>query len=296
MKRIFKGLLQKAYAAAPIQTYPYAPQSSSRELQILLSLKYREFATSGQALDFDEIGFNVYSSTNEDGILLYIFSLIGMGCRRCVDIGAGQIKGSNVANLVVNHGFSALLLEGNPNKLAIAQRYYRHNPETMFNKPKLVQTFVTAENINTILCEHRFAGEIDLLSLDIDGVDYWIWKAISVNQPRVVLVEYQDILGPERALTVPYDAHFDVSAYPVNRTHYNYAGASLLAFTKLAHEKGYRLVGCSKGGYNAFFVRNDLGNSCLPEVTVESCFHYEWNQLGMTQRYPLVKDMKWQEV
>ena len=146
------------------------------------------------------------------------------------------------------------------------------------------------------MVENKFVGEVDLLCIDIDGVDYWIWKAIEVIQPRLVVVEYQDTLGPDRSWTVSYEEDFNVHDYAINKQHYNYCGASLRAFVRLGKQKGYQLVGCNKGGCNAFFVKIGLADKCLPEVTIESCFKYEWNQLGMEKRFPLVKDMEWVEV
>ena len=271
-----------------------------RPLQLLLGLQYRTLTqqtpSDGARLSFDDVGFDVYSSTGEDGILLYIFALLGWSNRRAVDIGAAGIEGSNLANLLLHHHADALLIDGDAEALQRATDFYRDQLETTLFPPQTLAARITAENVNTLIAEAGFKGPIDLLCLDIDGVDYWIWKALDVVTPRVVVVEYQDILGPERSWTVPYDPNFCVSDHEVNRERYNYCGASLNAFTKLAHSKGYRLVGCARGGWNAFFVRNGDGDGMLPEVTVESCFRYRWNQRGAQERFPLVANMKWQEV
>lgn len=293
MKQRTKKLIKKISSVFLKPFFDEYLMTLSHQDQILLSLKYKE---STQCLDFDQVGFNVYSSTYEDGILLYIFSLVGMTNRRCVDIGAGPISGSNVANLIVNHGFTGLLMDGNPESMEVAKQYYLDHPETRLFPPKTVTTIITAENVNTVLRENGLTGEIDLLCLDIDGVDYWVWKSIDVVHPRIVLVEYQDILGPDRSWTVPYRPDFNLHDYPVNKQANNYCGASLRAFVGLAKCKGYRLVGSSRCGWNAFFVRNGIDNMYLPEVSVESCFKHEWNIYGMEKRFPLVKDMEWQEV
>ena len=269
----------------------------SRQVQILLSLKYREIAATGKLYpDFEQVGFNVYSKTGEDGILLYILSLIGMTDKRCVDIGCGAVKGSNVANLIINHGFSGLLIDGNRDNIERSVKYFAGHKETRNTPPNLLTFMITAENVNSLLEQNGFSGEIDLLSIDIDGIDYWIWKAIDGIRPRVVLAEYQDILGPDRAWTVPYKPDFNVRDYPENKQHNNYCGASLQALVKLGKQKGYRLVGCNKGGWNAFFVKIGIAEKHLPEVTVESCFRYQWNEFGMENRFPLVKDMNWEQV
>lgn len=244
----------------------------------------------------DEVAFDVYSPNGEDGILLYLLTEIGVTNRQLVDIGAGSVKGSIAANLIVHHGFSGLLLDGSEKDIRLARQYYASHPATRGHPPTLQATFVTAENVNALIAEHGLTDEIDLLSIDVDGVDYWIWRAVQAVRPRVVVVEYQDILGPDRAWTIPYRPDFDVRDYPVNREHNNYCGASLRAFANLGREKGYHLVGCNNGGWNAFFVRDGLGGDRLPEVSVESCLQSEWNRFGIEHRFPLVKDMEWQEV
>jgi hypothetical protein len=298
MRERLKALLRDTAAPAPDPSYavPGERERLARPLQLLLARAYQAEAADGRPPDFDEVGFNVYSATYEDGILLYIFSVLGMGARRCVDIGAGAIEGSNVANLIVNHGFDALLIDGDAASTERARRFYAAHPDTRVFPPRLLTAMVTAENIDRLLDENGFAGANDLFCIDVDGVDWWLWKAMSLCEPRVVVVEYQDILGPERAWTVPYRPDFDVRSFPVNRERYNYCGASLRAFQKLAREKSYRLVGCNRGGYNAFFVRAGLGEERLPEVSVESCFRYAWNQYGMRERFPLVEHMEWVEV
>lgn len=268
--------------------------SNARQTQILLALKYKDLAKQKERLSFEEIGFDVYSVTHEDGIFLYLFSSIGTTNKKLVDIGAGGINGSSVANLIINHGFTGLLIDGDTKSIEFARHHY--SKLNLSNQPTLKSTMITAENINSLIRESNISGEIDLFCLDIDGVDYWIWKALDVIQPRVVMVEYQDLLGPERACTIPYSPSFSMSNYPVNKENHNYCGASLSAFIKLGKEKGYRLIGCNNGGWNAFFMKNGIGEELFPEVSAESCFKFNWNFYGMEHRFPLVKDMQWVSV
>jgi hypothetical protein len=189
-----------------------------------------------------------------------------------------------------------MLIDGNEETLKSSKEFYYYCSDTRNFPPALVHAWITAENVNTIISEHGFSGEIDLLSIDMDGVDYWIWKAIDCVQPRVVVVEYQDIIGPEKSLTVPYDPNFKRRDFEVNRSAANYCGASLPAFIKVAREKGYRLVGCNKYGYNAFFIRRGIGEQYLPEVPAQSCFRHPIVERGIKERYPRIKDMNWEEV
>jgi hypothetical protein len=130
----------------------------------------------------------------------------------------------------------------------------------------------------------------------MDGVDYWIWETIEVISPRVVVLEYQDIIGPEKSLAVPYADNFDAHKYPTTQGMPNFCGASLSAFVKLAQRKGYRLVGCNRSGYNAFFIKNNLGEKEMPEIPVADCFKHPKVLWGMKHRWPTVKDCPWVEV
>jgi len=133
---------------------------------------------------------------------------------------------------------------------------------------KIVQSWVTAENINETISKNGMEGEIDLLSVDIDGNDYWVWKAIDCISPRVAVIEYNASLGHE-PITVGYDPNFD--RYEKHPSGF-YHGASLAAVDKLAKTKGYVLVGCDSAGVNAFFVRRDVAQDSLPQVSPEEAY------------------------
>ncbi len=265
--------------------------------QLQLKLMYRNLLESGRVLPkLNEVGFKAFSQTDEDGILLYIFSIIGTVNKKSVEVCAGRGIECNTANLIINHGWHGLLVEGDETLVNMGQRFYRTNPHTYIFPPKYVHAWITRENINDVLADNGFKGEIDLMSIDLDGVDYWIWEAIRVTEPRVVVIEYQDILGPERALTVPYSKDFNAYRYPTTLGMPNFCGASLPALTKLARTKGYRLVGCNRYGYNAFFIRNPVGEKEIPEIPIKECFTHEKVLAGMKERFPTVKDFPWSEV
>jgi hypothetical protein len=210
---------------------------------------YQALAKSGAALPgLKEVGFKAFSQTDEDGMLLYIFSIIGVANKTCVEVCAGAGIECNTANLLINHGWHGLLVDGNEANVRHGQLFYQRNPFTYVYPPAFVHSWITRDKINQLLSNNGFEGEIDLLSIDLDGVDYWIWDAIKVIRPRVVIVEYQDILGPDRSLTVPYSDNFNANDYPKINGMLNFCGASLPAFVKLAKKKGYRLVGCNRLG------------------------------------------------
>lgn len=238
-----------------------------------------------------DTGFRVYSQSDEDGLLLYVFSLIGMTNRVCVDIASGLPDGANSTNLIRNWGFTGFLFEANEDKVREAKRFFE-SPDTNIYPPRIKQGMVNAENVNDQLLSSPVSGEIDLFSLDIDGIDYWLWKSLHVIEPRVVICEFTSFWGPDKSVTIPYDPGF-------TRPHKNYWGASLAAFVKLGHSKGYRLVGWSRYGFNAIFVRRGLGEDSLPEVSADQCLSEPLVQRWKEKRFadfPDVKKYPWVEV
>ena len=119
------------------------------------------------------------------------------------------------------------------------------------------------------ICRHGFSGDIGLLSIDIDGNDYWVWKSIDSVRPDIVICEYNSRFGAERAVTIPYEPRFYRT-----EAHYSnlYFGASIQALVHLGKQKGYALVYGNAIGSNLFFVRRELLNGVIQEKSVEKCY------------------------
>jgi hypothetical protein len=212
----------------------------------------------------NDFELKIHSQNGEDGILLFIFSQIGITDRRFVEFGVGDGSICNTANLSLNWGWSGLLMEAEAEDVESARRNYREwlGPEA--DRVQIRQAFITAENINELLRAEGFEGPIDLLSIDIDGNDYWIWNAIDQIEPRVVVIEYNASFGPKESVTIPYDPKFNAYAVHVSGI---FHGASLAALRKLGEAKGYALVGCDSRGVNAFFVRRESLQAGLHELS-----------------------------
>lgn len=210
-------------------------------------------------------GYRVYSQADEDGIIREIFRRIGDGNRTFLEIGAGNGLENNSLFLLIQ-GWRGGWIEGSARKalaarknLAVAVREGRLRVE---------QHFLTVANVDATVARLAPMNEIDLLSIDLDGNDYYILNAIRSISPRVIVAEY----NPK----FPADV-FWVMEY--NETHRwdstDYFGASLKALETLLAPRGYSLVGCNLLGSNAFFVRSDLATDprfCSP-FTAEN--HYE---------------------
>jgi hypothetical protein len=242
--------------------------------------------------------FKVYSQYAEDGILLYLFSLLGTTNKKFVEFGVNDGRECLTANLSINFGWSGLLIEGNPSAYTRAQAFYRSMlPGPASDRVKLINNIVTAENINDLLKANSMTGEIDFLSIDIDGNDYWVWKAIEAINPRVVVIEYNGILGNNRPLTVRYQPDF--KRFEMNTAGYYY-GVSLPAAAKLASAKGYIFVGCeSSGGVNAFFIRKDVAEGKILAVSTQTGFYPQIRRSKdktMAELFEQIKDLPFEEV
>jgi len=212
---------------------------------------------SSQINDYE---FQVFSQWGEDGIIHYLMSEVNIERKIFVEFGVEDYKQANTRFLLVNKNWSGLVIDGskaNVDRIKGDYIYWNYNL-------KAIHSFVTKNNINELLVENGLKGEIGLLSIDIDGNDYWIWDSIHVIEPAIVVIEYNHRFGCEHALTIPYDENFERS-----KSHYSmiYYGASLKALCNLAEEKGYLFVGCSSNGVNAFFVNAKKMPASLMEVS-----------------------------
>ena len=194
--------------------------------------------------------FKVFSQWGDDGIIQFLVSYLDIPTKSFIEFGVEDYSESNTRFLLINNNWKGLVLDGNKNDINYIiedEIYFRHELTAK-------QAFVTAENINQLISESGFQGEIGLLHIDIDGNDYWVWKSIEVVNPVIVIVEYNSVFGDDRAITVPYYPSFNRT-----RAHYSnlFFGASLKALVQLGELKGYCFIGCNSNGNNAYFVRKD---------------------------------------
>ncbi len=288
-------------AIRSIQTHPEIssyqvkatePNLVDRQIQILLAQNFRQAASSDISLpSFSDVEFSSYSQNGEDGILLFIFSIIGCHTKKVVEVCAGDGIECNAANLIVNHGWAGLLFDGDRSAIERGKSFYAKRTNAWrFRRipPVLVHAWITSENVDDLIQQYGMFGDIDLLSLDMDGTDYWIWKAIKCVMPRVVVLEYNNRWSSHQSLTVPYSNNF--VGIGATQEGEGYFGASLPAFVKLGKEKGYRLIGANSPNTNAFFMRNDVGEDTFPEVTADVCLSSDYAVMQHRTKYPLIKN------
>lgn len=212
--------------------------------------------------DISDAEFSVFSQWGEDGIIHYLLRHVSVPNTAFVEFGVENYQEANTRWLVEGHNWSGLVIDGSQQHIDSI----RTDPVYWKYRLEAVCAFVDAENINGLIGRNGVSGDIGLLSVDIDGMDYWVWKAIDVVKPAIVVVEYNSLFGPARSVTVPYDPNF-----VRQKAHYSwsYYGASLAALVGLGKTKGYAFVGSNSAGNNAFFVKSDLLRSPLRELTAQ---------------------------
>lgn len=296
VKRIIRRLRIKVISRA-LANIPDIHDKNERTIQalaaLLLQQKYPSLVDKqAPGFEINKCEFKLYSQNGEDGILLHIFSRVGVTNRYFVEFGIGNGRECNTANLSLNFGWHGLLMDSGKHNVLLATRYYREMLGLKSSNIKIINCFITKENIDKVLLDNGIEGSIDLLSIDIDGNDYWVWKTITAIDPRVVVIEYNASFGFDKALTVKYDANFNIYAKHISGF---YHGASLAALTKLAISRGYILVGCDSNGVNAFFVRKDVAQGILAEVSVQEAYfahHYRQLQgLSTSEQFDRIKHL-----
>jgi hypothetical protein len=218
-----------------------------------------QMKSSGISKDLHEVEFKVFSQFGDDGIIQYLIHHAEIENDVFIEIGVQDYLESNTRFLLVNNNWSGLVIDASPKHIKFIKRdeiYWKHDLTA-------VCTFVDRNNISNLIADfiedRKFSPKIGILSIDIDGNDYWMWDAINNIEPSIVIVEYNSVFGIDHAVSVPYDPKFFRPS-----AHYShlYWGASLKAFYLLARRKGYHFLGCCMNGINAYFVKE----SCLGKL------------------------------
>jgi len=209
--------------------------------------------------------FKVFSQWGEDGVIQYLTNSIEIKNKTFIEFGVEDFSESNCRFLLIKDNWKGFIIDGsaeNMERLKSSDIYWMHH---LIAK----EAFITKDNVDDLLKESGFEEDLGILSVDIDGVDYFVFESIISYRPRILILEFNSVFGPDRKISVPYGADF-------NRTkahHSNlYFGASLGAMTYLAEKKGYALVGTNTAGGNSFFVREDLLNDRVKRQTVAQAY------------------------
>lgn len=241
-----------------------------------------------------EAEFKVFSQFGDDGIIQYLINNIPMSRKMFIEFGVENYTESNTRLLLMNDNWKGLVIDGNKPNIE-----YIKNDEIYWKHDLIaVSHFITKDNINKIISENGFNGEIGILSIDIDGNDYFIWESINSVKPDIVIIEYNSVFGKRSAVTIPYDPGFYRT-----KAHYSnlYWGCSLKALCLLAEKKGYVFIGSNSNGNNAYFILKDkigfLKPCTLEKGYIESKFRESRNLKGELsfisgdRRIDIIKEM-----
>ncbi len=212
-----------------------------------------------------DVEFKVFSQWGDDGIIQYLINNIEISNKTFIEFGVETYHESNTRFLLMNNNWSGLVIDGSKKNISNIKKqdvYWKYGLEVECS-------FITKDNINSIFAKHNYTGNIGILSVDIDGNDYWITEAIDNITADILVMEYNSVFGKERAISVPYNESFTRS-----KGHYSnlYYGVSLKAASHIANKKGYAFVGCNSNGNNAYFVLRTKLNDVIKEVSVDENF------------------------
>jgi hypothetical protein len=263
--------------------------------QLIAKVLNNQIQSLGLLDNIQQAEYKVYSQFGDDGIIQYLVKNTEVKNKIFIEFGVENYLEANTRFLLINDNWTGLVMDSNRNNIEFIKKdniYWKYDLTAR-------QAFITRDNINSLITENGFAGEIGLLSIDIDGNDYWIWDCMNVVLPVIVVVEYNSEFGCEHAVTIPYNPRFERT-----KAHYSnlYFGASLKALCQLADKKGYYFVGSNSSGCNAYFVRKEnigLLNPLQPEEGyVESKFRQardnqgNLNFISKVERLNLLKDLE----
>lgn len=206
----------------------------------------------------------VFSQFGDDGIIQYLIAQTEVAAEVFVELGVERYTEANTRFLLIHDNWTGLVVDGHPQHVEAILR----DPVSWRHDLVARCAFIDRDNVDQVLTEAGFSGPIGLLSLDIDGNDYWVWERLEAVEPTIVVVEYNSLFGWQRPVTVPYDPAFSRAAAHASNL---YWGSSLAALARLAVAKGYAFVGCNSAGNNAYFVRRDRLGAVRP-VTLEEGF------------------------
>ncbi len=258
MKRVLSNWARRA------RTWLHSGDAHERTLELIGRHLADRNADKLDIQSLHEVEFRVFSQWGDDGIIQWLIAQLPNISKRFVEFGVEDYSEANTRFLLVNNNWSGLVMDGAADNMARLRRrnwFWRHDLAA-------VPVFLTRDNVDQLIADWLRENDLGLMHIDVDGNDYWLWEAVHCTNPSLVIMEYNALFGPERAVTVPYTPNFQRHA-----AHYSgqFFGASLAALAHLAESKGYVLIGSNSAGNNAYFLRRDLINGrMLPRSVAEA--------------------------
>lgn len=227
----------------------YAQKADLEPIMLMQGKIMAELNKSKKSMDIQDYEFKVTSQNGEDGIIQYLIQKYNIKNKSFIEFGVESYNEANTRFLLQSNNWSGLVIDGNEESMRNLKA------STLGWKYDLtaVSSFITRENINKIIKEAGFSGNIGILSVDIDGNDYWVLEAIDCVEADILILEYNSLFGPNAKISTIYDP-----AFVRGQKHYSnlFYGASISALCELANKKGYSLLGSNNFGNNLFFISN----------------------------------------
>lgn len=221
----------------------------------------RQVAAIRQPACLPDVEFKVFSQWGEDGIIEWLVSRLPGIPQRFIEFGVQDFTESNCRFLLQHRNWRGLIIDGGADNMAAVRAHPMHWRHDL----TAVTAFVTRDNIDGIIRENRFAGEVGILSVDLDGNDYWILDRIGSVAPWIVICEYNAVFGDTLPISVPYDEAF---VREIAHHSYLYWGTSIAAIDHWARRRGYVVLGSNRAGSNAFLVREDLARGIFADAPI----------------------------
>jgi hypothetical protein len=284
----------------------FLPNDDAAIHKQLISMWRAESASMISYKDLLESGFRVFSQSDEDGVLLRIFSHIGQTNQYVIEIGSNcsdsdlGIPENLSTNLIVNHGWHGAIFEIDQAECDRMRYFFARDSATKhfhvstdeaqgYFSPLIIQQAISPENIDQVLQDAHDESEPDLMVIDIDGGDYPVVRSISAVRPRVLVVEFEKRFR-DRYSVVQFDSAEFSKKWPQSGT------ASLPAWEKLLINKGYTLCAIGTCGFNAFFVRSDIAAEKFFPLTSTTAFNAHPILSKVSEDFWLTPDETWQSV
>jgi hypothetical protein len=208
----------------------------------------------------NEVEFKVFSQWGEDGIIDWLINNIPNIPKTFIEFGVENYTESNTRLLLLNYNWSGCIIDGSKENIMNIKKqhiYWRHNLNA-------INTFIDLDNIEDLINNQNFGPKLGILSIDIDGNDYWVWEKIQTTKPVIIICEYNAVFGDIHSISVPYDPIFQRSSYSSTNL---YFGASIQALIKLGEKKGYEFIGTNSNGCNAFFIDKNYAHYVTDKIS-----------------------------
>ena len=248
MKKIIKFIYSK------IKKIIRVGKSSDEFKKLTLGKLLIERNKSKKIEKIEDIEFKIFSQFGDDGIIQFLIDKLEIDYeyQNFIEFGVEDYSEANTKFLLLNNNWSGLILDSSNENI---ENIKKNNFFWKFDL-EAIECFIKKENINSIITNSNiYKKKIGILSIDIDGNDYWVWKEINVIDPLIVIVEYNSSFGFEKKVSIPYNQSFERS-----KAHHSnlYWGASIEALKFLAAQKGYNFLTTNSAGNNAYFIKKNL--------------------------------------